>query len=133
MHHILLVDDNVAITYLFENIFTLSNYRVSVVNDPFAALEIVRDDPIDGVVTDFSMPRMNGHELIQRLHQLQPGLPAIIVTGFANEALRVDGRIPVLNKPVNARELVQRMTNMLRDVETVKSMRGPENSDGRVS
>lgn len=123
MFHILLVDDNVAITYLFEKIFELNNYRVSVVNDPLAALEIVRIDPIDGVVTDFRMPHMNGYELIQRLRQHQPDLPAIIVTGFANEALHVDGRTPVLNKPVNAKDLVQRMSNMLRDVETVKNMR----------
>lgn len=126
MHHILFVDDNEDVSHIFSSIFELHGYRVSVANNALEALAVIRDDPIDGLITDFKMPGMNGGELIEKLREEQPDLPAIIVTGFAKEANNADFRTPVLTKPVNASVLIQRMESMLQDRETARSLRKPE-------
>lgn len=123
MYHILIVDDNAAICDLFGMIFELNNYCASIANNALTALEISRNHSIDGIVTDFRMPDMSGFELIQKLRERQPDLPAIIVSGFAGEALSIPQHIPVYAKPVKALALVHRMNDLLRDVETARSMR----------
>lgn len=123
MYHILLVDDNEDISRIFASIFELHSYRVSVANSALDALEIIRNNPIDALITDFRMPGMNGGELIQALRVEQPDLPAILVTGFAKEATNIDIRTPVFTKPVNASILLHRMESMLHDLETARELR----------
>jgi len=45
------------------------------------------DQPIDLVITDIVMPRMNGPELVQRLASLRPGVRVLFISGFADHAL----------------------------------------------
>ena len=60
------------------------------------------------LVTDYAMPAMNGIELIQRLRERAPQLPAIVITGYANPvaALVVPDDLTVLRKPYRVTELV---------------------------
>ncbi|WP_151637427.1 response regulator [Noviherbaspirillum aerium] len=123
MKHILVVDDAEAIAYLFSKYFQRHRFRVSIAADGQAALRISETDPIDGVVTDFRMAGMDGRELVQRLRSRQPDLPAIIVSAFASDAPDEDHRTKIFSKPVDPMILVHRMSDMLVDVETVRSMR----------
>ena len=41
------------------------------------------EPPFDVVVTDYAMPGMNGHDLAVRIQQINPGLPVILATGYA--------------------------------------------------
>lgn len=56
---------------------------------------------IAGLVTDYAMPGMNGVELVLRARELSPGLPALVVTGYAGaEGLAcLPGDVTVLRKP----------------------------------
>jgi CheY-like chemotaxis protein len=60
------------------------------------------------LVTDYLMPGMNGVELVQRLRERAPQLPAILITGYANPvpSLAVPDDLTVLRKPFRVTELV---------------------------
>ena len=66
------------------------------------------------LVTDLSMPGMDGLALIREAQRLRPGLPAILLTGYANDMTElavggaVSGRFTLMRKPVDARALAER-------------------------
>jgi CheY-like chemotaxis protein len=75
-----------------------------------SALAIVeRGDPIDLVLTDVRMPGTSGAELVRRLRVAAPGLPALFVTGFADDLSGADDLrdVPVLVKPYGLEELAE--------------------------
>jgi two-component system chemotaxis response regulator CheY len=78
--HILIVDDEEAVGYVFERYLAIKGYRVSVVNGGEQALEAFRRDTPDLVITDYKMPGMNGDELLLRLRAIAPGLPAVMIS-----------------------------------------------------
>ena len=72
----------------------------------------------DALVTDFAMPGMNGAELIVSSRMLQPGLPSVIISGFADAAgleTRPMGS-PVLQKPFSGTALVAAIERVLAPV-----------------
>lgn len=78
--------------------------EVLTATDGIEAWEILSKEPVDLLVTDLSMPRMNGLELTRRVHERFPHLPTVLMTGWG-EAFREDelaalGIRAVLNKPV---------------------------------
>jgi CheY-like chemotaxis protein len=123
MKHILVVDDAEAIAYLFSKYFQRHRFRVSVAGDGHAAVRISETDRIDGIVTDFRMAGMDGRELVERLRQHQPDLPAIIVSAFASDVPDENRNTKIFNKPVDPMILVNRMSDMLIDVETARNMK----------
>ena len=77
------------------------------------ALEMVArfDGSIDLVVSDVAMPRMRGDELANRLAELRPGLPVILVSGYDSGAVDAVGH--VLPKPVGEEELLRAVREAL--------------------
>lgn len=123
MKHILVVDDAEAIAYLFQKYFRAHRYRVTVAYDGKKALEASKIDPIDGVVTDFRMPGMNGEALVKCLRERQPDLPAIIVTAFPDVAPEQNKNTKVFGKPIDPMILVNQMTDLLVDLDTLRGMK----------
>lgn len=104
--HILLVDDEEAIVYVFKRYLERAGYRVSAAVDPNQALAIGVAGGIDMLVTDFRMPGMTGAALVARLRELHPGLPALIVTAYGAEVGVAPADVRVLNKPLPPQDLV---------------------------
>ena len=111
--HILLVDDEEAIVYVFKRYLERAGYRVTAALDPQQALAIGSAGGIDLLVTDFRMPGMSGTELLARLHERHPGLPALIVTAYGAEIEAAPG-VRVLSKPLPSQELVDAVALALR-------------------
>lgn len=65
--HILVVDDEPQITRVLRTSLASQGYDIRVANDGETALEIVKDWTPDLVITDLSMPNMDGLELCRRL------------------------------------------------------------------
>jgi CheY-like chemotaxis protein len=124
--HVLIVDDEVAIAYVFQRYFELRGFRVSAAYDGNAALAISESDTIDALVTDFRMPGMNGQELIERLRQTAPHLPAIIVSGFGSEISERPAGVRVIGKPVEPAYLVECVREMIADADTVQWLNNPK-------
>jgi CheY-like chemotaxis protein len=96
------------------------NYQVSASNSPSEAIGWCRDNPaqFDLVITDLTMPEMDGPEVARQIHALRPGLPVILMSGYSAtvnaEILRDAGISNLLEKPVSLSALgdaVQRVLN----------------------
>ncbi len=74
---------------------------------------------IDVLVTDLSMPGMNGLALIREAQKCVPGLPTALLTGYAGEGVElaagraVNGPFVLLRKPVSAQELADHLEALL--------------------
>ncbi|MGI4719261.1 MAG: response regulator [Janthinobacterium lividum] len=106
MPHILVVDDEEAIVYVFGKYLERAGFTVSTANGAAQAIPIFEAQRIDALVTDQRMPGMTGDQLIARLRTARPGLPAIIVTAYAAECGPDLRNVAVLNKPVSPDALV---------------------------
>jgi PAS domain S-box-containing protein len=88
--HVLCVDDDPAMVLMVDGLLQRAGYKVTVFEQPAAALARVRADPqaFDIVVTDYNMPEMNGMELASAIARVAPQLPVIITSGFISDEMR---------------------------------------------
>jgi len=69
------------------------------------ALNVLRGEAADLVITDHAMPRMTGAELADRIEAEWPGLPVILATGYAELPSGIGANLPKLAKPFSLEEL----------------------------
>lgn len=81
---ILLVDDEQIMRDLLQKILDREGYRILTAEDGAMACEILKREPIDIVVTDMKMPRMNGFELLEIIKQKHPSVGVIIMTAYGD-------------------------------------------------
>jgi DNA-binding NtrC family response regulator len=82
MRAILFVDDHEVLARLSCEILEMQGYRAVSAYSGEDALRKFDEEDFDILVTDFRMDGMNGLELAQRVHQKDPNIPVIIVTGY---------------------------------------------------
>ena len=82
MKAILFVDDHEILARLSCEILEMQGYRAVSAFNAADALEKFKESPFDLVVTDFRMEGMNGLELARKIHEQDPQIPVIVVTGF---------------------------------------------------
>jgi two-component system chemotaxis sensor kinase CheA len=87
---ILVVDDSPTTRTIVRNVLTAAGYSVRTASDGVDALERLRSQPVDLVVSDVQMPRMSGLELTRQVKS-QFGFPIILVTGMEKEEHRREG------------------------------------------
>lgn len=63
------------------------NFLVRTASDGFEALDILREDPFDLVITDYMMPGMDGLELIESIRALSPNVQVILTTALRGKTL----------------------------------------------
>ena len=116
--HILLADDEVAITANLAPFLERSGFRVATVADGQAAYDFVQARHPDLVVLDVLMPGLDGREVLRRLRRGGDWRPVILLTqvGEATErALALEeGADDYLNKPFDPYELLARIRAVLR-------------------
>jgi len=84
VHSILIVDDSITTRSLEKSILEAYGYGVEVAVDGLQALEAIRHNPPDLVITDVMMPRLNGFQLLEQMKGT-PGMkeiPVILVTSL---------------------------------------------------
>jgi CheY-like chemotaxis protein len=86
---ILVVDDEPAVADTIRMVLAISGHTVEIAEDAETALERLERERYDLVVTDLSLPRMDGLELARLVKERFPGHPVILVTAYA-ESLRGD-------------------------------------------
>jgi len=118
---ILVVDDEPALRSSLERALGLDAYDVELAEDGNAALDRLSAAPVDAVVLDVGMPRLDGLEVCRRLRAAGDRTPVLMLT--ARDAIddRVDGldagADDYLVKPFALRELRARLRALLRRVE----------------
>ena len=117
---ILLVDDDKLVRETVTEQLEELGHKVLAASDGTDALAILRArEAVDIMITDLSMPGMNGLMLIKEAHDLRPSLPAILLTGFASDADALQDSDPVrdsytlLRKPATSAALNARVIELL--------------------
>jgi CheY-like chemotaxis protein len=110
---ILVVDDEEAITYVFERYLSMAGYDVSVADNGSDAVRAGEGRAFDLLITDFRMPGMNGVEVIHALRRLQPGLPALVISGNPIEAGTMPEGVRFLSKPVSMPDLLALIPSLI--------------------
>lgn len=122
---VLLVDDEPIVRAVLAAELEDHGFRVRQAESPQAALDVLADgEPLGLLVTDLSMPGMDGVRLIQEAQRRQPGLRAILMTGYATEAATLaisgalSGTFTLLRKPVAGADLADRAAMLLEQAGT---------------
>jgi len=95
-------------------------YHATALNSPTEALEMVAKDPyaFDVVITDLTMPDLQGTELANKIKKLRPDLPVILITGLSSiiaaKEVSARGIDLILSKPLSMSSLAQAMTTIVK-------------------
>ncbi|HEX2778434.1 MAG TPA: response regulator [Gemmatimonadaceae bacterium] len=106
---VMVVEDDAAVRVLTRRVLEHAGYRVVEAADGQSALATLTagTERVDVVVSDLAMPGMNGAALARAIGERYPGLPVIIVSGFADARLeREVAGLTLLSKPVDPPALV---------------------------
>jgi len=108
---VLIVEDDAAMAQMCAKLVRRRGHLAVIAATSQEALTILRDaSDVDVVLSDIQMPSMSGIELLLQLRRMDPHLPIILMTGYANvvsatEALAL-GAADFLSKPFNASTLI---------------------------
>lgn len=97
---------------------------VSMAHNGYEALELFEKEPVDILVTDVEMPKMDGLELIREIRKINPKTRCIILSGYddfeyARSALRLDVEEYIL-KPVNEEQLKQALVRAAQRLDEIE-------------
>jgi two-component system cell cycle sensor histidine kinase/response regulator CckA len=115
---ILIAEDNEGVRALTVRLLADAGYNVVEGCDGVDALDTLKGlaEPVDLLISDVMMPRMNGGELVSHFHRIQPGTPVLLMSGFMDEdAVRRSFANPdaILPKPFTAEALLGRVKELI--------------------
>jgi two-component system response regulator HydG len=147
MPHILIVEDETIIRSALRRLLERNQYQVSEAGSVQEAQERFSIPSFDLIVSDLRLPGAPGTELIK----LGQGKPVLIMTSYASLRSAVDsmkmGAVDYIAKPFDHDEMLQAVSRILRDRQTLQSMQaeraatskvsagdkaGPDNSNGEI-
>jgi len=110
---VLIVEDEANMRRVLSALLERDGFKTLEANDGGAALELLAHEPVDAILTDLRMPRMNGLELLEAVRAAHPEIPVVMLTahgtvGSAVEALK-QGAFDYLTKPFDPDEIRQVM------------------------
>jgi two-component system response regulator HydG len=106
---VLVVDDDPAHRRMIEAVLSTEGYEVHQADDGARAIEAVKERFYDLVIMDVRMSKVGGIEALQKIKEISPGIPIIIMTAYASVGTAVDalksGAFDYLTKPLDIEEL----------------------------
>ena len=119
---ILIVDDDQCMLDALRRVLheQSDDWSMTFVRHPETAWERLLEATYDAVVTDVKMPGVNGLDLLDRIRRTDKtkDVPVVVLTGLNDNALKARaldlGAVDLLNKPVEASDLIARLRNVLR-------------------
>jgi two-component system response regulator HydG len=110
MRNILLVEDHAESRASLTYMLAKSGYRVHEAANGRAAIAIARRETLHGLVLDLKLPDMEGLSVLDAVLELAPGLPAVVVTGYATIDTAVEamkrGAADFISKPIEVDALI---------------------------
>jgi len=90
---LMLVDDEESIIKALKRVFRGSPFEISSFTSGAEALDFLKNNAVDVVISDMRMPEMDGQQFLLRVSELYPGVMRIVLTGYAE----LDNIIDVIN------------------------------------
>lgn len=117
MARILIVDDESAIRRTLKDILEFEKYVVDEAADGMECLVKIKQNQYDVVILDIKMPKMDGMETLDRIQELQPELPVVMISGHATIDTAVEavkkGAFDFVSKPPDLNRLLITLRNAM--------------------
>lgn len=114
---ILLLDDEPIVTERLKPSLEMSNYHVDAFISGKDAIDQLKKEKYDILITDLKMSSPDGMEVLRMARQIQPDLKAVVVTGFATkktaEEARESGAIEFIAKPFKMSQLKKMLLHII--------------------
>lgn len=93
--HIMIVDDEKLVTDALSGYLKLeTEYNIHTFQSPVEAIKMLKERPVDLVISDYLMPEMNGLDFLSEVNKIYPDVPKIILTAYADK----DNAIKAINE-----------------------------------
>ncbi len=110
MAKVLIVDDDPRVLLVIQRLLEMNGHTCVATESSLKALELVKLDAYQVIITDMRMPNMDGLTLLRRLKKEQPAIPVIMITAYASNRTAVEsvkrGVFDYLVKPFNGADLL---------------------------
>jgi two-component system response regulator HydG len=118
MKNILIIDDDTFMCQLLGKQLQNSGFNTEAAFSGSTGMELFKRQKFDLVLCDFRLPDSSGMDLLQQMHSLQPGLPVVIITAYADVRMAVKlmklGASDYITKPVQQEELLDLINQLLK-------------------
>lgn len=116
--HILIIEDNQDLAFGLRTNLEVQGYDVELAGDGLEGLKFAQQTPVDLIVLDLMLPKMNGIDVLRQLRETDRTTPVLILTAKGNEVDKVLGlRLGAddyMTKPFGLMELMARVEALLR-------------------
>jgi two-component system, NtrC family, response regulator AtoC len=149
---ILIVDDDESMCEMLEDGLATKGYELRSATSAGLALDILSAHDVDVVLTDIRMPGMSGLNLCERIAELRPDIPVVVMTAFGNMDVAIaairSGAYDFAVKPINLEALriimrramhhrslskkIERLERAIREAREVEGMLGASQAMQRV-
>lgn len=130
---ILVVDDEELLRRFIMTFLSQLGYSCVAALDGVDALDKMKENKIDAVITDIKMPKMDGILLTKEISTRYPGVPVMVMTAFDEEysagtAISLGAR-EFIKKPFSPEEFAIRLSKMIVDSEIIKGAKSGKDAD----
>ena len=116
---VLVVEDNVLSRELTNALLKSAGYSVVLAKDGAEALMIVGREKVDLLLIDVDLPYIDGHSLLEAMHENGVAVPAIFISGLPGDDVEVRafevGAADFIRKPVKNSVLLARVAKVMKD------------------
>ncbi|MBL7913814.1 MAG: sigma-54-dependent Fis family transcriptional regulator [Bacteroidia bacterium] len=124
MSRILVIDDEKSIRNTLKEILTYEGFEVVEAQDGMEGLKFVEKEKFDIILSDIKMPKMDGIEVLEKLQELSPETPVVMISGHGNidtavEAIR-KGAFDYISKPLDLNRMLVTIRNAMDRSSLVK-------------
>lgn len=123
LYKILIVEDNIINQLITKKIIEKNNYKCSVVNDGFTAINLLQKEEFDVVLMDINMPLMNGFETTRRIRSNGISTPIVALTAFDKDEIENEafssGMNDIIIKPFEPEKLFKIINNLILEEKNV--------------
>jgi two-component system, NtrC family, nitrogen regulation response regulator NtrX len=117
MPKILIIDDEKSIRNTLNEILSYEGYEVAEAQDGNEGIKLAGKDKFDIILSDIKMPKMDGIEVLEKLQEITPDTPVVMISGHGNidtavEAIR-KGAFDYISKPLDLNRMLVTIRNAL--------------------
>lgn len=107
---ILVIDDEGIVRISCKRILEPEGFNVDIASDGYEAIELIKKQVYDLIITDLKMPKMDGFEVLRWIKDISPSSKVIVITGFSTpdiaEKSLSAGAAKYLEKPFSPETLI---------------------------
>lgn len=136
MNTLLMIEDDLELAEILSEFLEQCGFKVTIEDDPFKALSILKLEKFDAVILDLTLPGMDGLEVCKAIRERQ-NIPIIISSARSDVTDKINalelGADDYIPKPYDPRELEARLHSVLRRYDAIVALAAESQSDFKLN